>query len=141
MTSNILFSLYTYRQIMLVGFVQCNETLFKKNLANSFIHKIPMCDYYSNYRTCRPQLAHCFSSVSFLINEALVITGLRGGFKALTSPHSKLLTPSMSWNLLYRPYLSLYYQECVAFFAKVFLFVFCTHFHYSMSWPRSHYVS
>lgn len=53
----------------------------KKNLAKSFIHKIPMCDYYSNYRACRPQLAHCFSSVSFLINEALVITGfMRGGF-------------------------------------------------------------
>ena len=60
--------------------VQCNEALYK-NLAKSFIHKIPMCDYYSNYRARRPQLAHCFSSVSFLINGALVITGfMRGGF-------------------------------------------------------------
>ena len=58
-----------------------------------------MCDYYSNYRARRPQLAQCFSTVSFLINTALVITGsMRVFFKAFEGPHSKLLTPYMSYS-------------------------------------------
>lgn len=57
---------------------------------------IPMCDYCSNYRACQPQLVHCFSSVSLLINESLVITGfMRKGVKTLAGPHSTLLTASM----------------------------------------------
>lgn len=72
----------------------CNGAPLKKP-AKSFIQKIPMCDYCSNYRARQPQLAHCFSSVSLLINECLVITGfMRRGVKTLAGPHSTLLSPS-----------------------------------------------
>lgn len=67
-----------------------------KKLAKSFIHKIPMCDYCSNYRARQPQLVHCFSSVSLLINESLVITGFMiRGVKTLAGPHSTLLSASL----------------------------------------------
>lgn len=73
----------------------CNRAPLKK-LAKSFIHKMPMCDFCSNYRARQPQLIHCFSSVSLLINESLVITGfMRWGVKTLAGPHSTLLSTSM----------------------------------------------
>lgn len=74
---------------------RCNGAPRKK-LAKSFIHKIPTCDYCSNYRARQPQLVHCFSSVSLLINECLVITGfMRRRVKTLAGPHSTLLSAAV----------------------------------------------
>lgn len=68
----------------------------RKNLAKSFIHKISMCDYCSNDRARRPQLAllrfipDYHSPVNYRFHERVL--------KALVGPHSKLLTPYMSYS-------------------------------------------